>query len=176
MEKCVTPHGEYQSKQAVKCISSSATDCCKTLPHIVAMVGAFNREGILAPKDKKARVAPRRKQFDDSLSQATQHEEVKFNETERTARSKTNAEYFSKEILKVLKSYNSGVNNVPINLFEFTLDKTSFASTIESFFYVAFLIRDGDVCLYRQRELKHIFPIPIHLHSQHPTPASFLAN
>jgi len=144
-------------KQAVKCISSSATDCCKTLPHLIALVGSFNRQGLGAAKDKKARAAPRKKTFDDTMQQATQHEEVKYDEIERTNRSKTNADSFSKEILKVLKRYNTPTVTEPVNLFEFTLDKTSFASTIESFFYVAFLIRDGDVCLYRQRKLSMLW-------------------
>ena len=152
MEKCIDDCGDYSNKEAIKRISSSASDCCKTLPHIVAMVGAFDRDTIAVIPKQKVRAAPRKKTFDDTMSQATQHEEVKFDETEQTARSKTNVESFSKEILKVLKNTHRAASNVPINLFEFTLDKTSFASTIESFFYVAFLIRDGDICLYRQRK------------------------
>jgi len=122
---------------------------------MMAMVGAFERQPIYATevkeKEKKQRVAPaRKKQFDDTaVSQPTHHEVMKLTSTDRLPSQKTNIESFSKEILEVLKTNCRNSAERSINIFEFTLDKNSFANTIESLFFVAFLVRDGEINFFR---------------------------
>lgn len=152
MEKCLTSDGEYLPRQAVKCISSSATDCCRTLNPMIMLVGAIDRLTVNAPgaKEKEKKQRARKRQFDDTVTQTTHHEVMKMTSTERISTQKTNHESVSREILEVLKQECGKSASNSINLFEFILDKNSFASTIESMFFVAFLVRDGNVRLYRE--------------------------
>lgn len=115
------------------------------------MIGAFDRDKMSPHKEKKQRAPPRKRVVDQSLTAATQHEEI--NISQRNVKEPTKSpETLKTEIFKILKNHNRAETS-NINLFEFTLDKTSFANSVEYLFYVGFLIRDGFISLARSKNV-----------------------
>jgi hypothetical protein len=95
-------------------------------------------------KEKKQRAPPRKRVIDPNQA-ATQHEEISMKKGEKETKS---PETLKQEIFKILKKYHR-TGTTETNLLEFTIDKNSFANSVEYLFYVGFLIRDGYVSLSR---------------------------
>jgi len=143
----------YNPKNAVTAISMVASECCTAMPHMVAMVGACNRDRITAPpKQKKPRAPPRRKIFDTNSALATQHEEINSAVNRNAEPEKTRAEAVAQEISTILKKKYKETHR-PTPLLEFTMARNSLADTVEHLFYVGFLIRDGFATLAQQRRV-----------------------
>jgi len=121
---------------------------------VVVMVGAFERQSIATSgeaKEKKPRTVARRRQFEDTTAFKPNHHEI-VKAGDRQSCPQTNLEAYSKQILKVLKGNCLHSAQQAVNIFEFALDTASLSKTIESLFFVSFLVRDGEVRLFRARK------------------------
>lgn len=128
----------YNMEIACKALAAEFASAAKTLPSISAVVGSFDRDAISVPKEKKPRAPIVRKRFDDV--EKTQ-EEVNIVNYKTEGPQK-----LALHVNRVLKQYTR-THSKPLSLYEFALDPRSLNKTIESIFYVSFLVHDGVAAL-----------------------------
>lgn len=133
--------GAYNPVQAAKHLASEFSKCAKTLSPLTAVVGSFDRDAITIPKEKKPRAPIVRKRFDEV--EKTQ-EEVNLTNNKSEGPQK-----LALHLNRILRQYTRANPNKPTKLYEFVFDPNSLNKTIESIFYVAFLVHDGVAGLYK---------------------------
>lgn len=124
----------------------------KMLNPLVAVIGSFERERVVQPKPKvKPKPAPPPPKKGSDSPKDTQVEDIDLNEDPLAIIPHKNvgAENLAKEMNKILKNIYRDKPEA-INIFEFTLDRTSFPKTVENIFYMSFLVKDGFVSLSKE--------------------------
>ncbi len=134
----------YSSKIASKFLAMEFASSSNTLPLLTAVVGSFDRDAISVPKEKKPRAPIVRKRFDDV--EKTQ-EEVNLVHYKSEGPQK-----LAHHLSRILRQHTRTHAKLT-TLYEFVLDPASLNKSIESIFYVAFLVHDGVAGLHKPGKL-----------------------
>ncbi|XP_021955762.1 EP300-interacting inhibitor of differentiation 3 [Folsomia candida] len=131
----------YSSKIVSKFLSMEFAVASKTLPLVTAVVGSFDRDAISVPKEKKPRAPIVRKRFDDVEKTQEEVNLVHYNKSEGPQK-------LAHHLSRLLRQHTR-IHTEPTTLYEFCLDPGSLNKSIESIFYVAFLVHDGVAGLHK---------------------------
>ncbi|KAI4891593.1 hypothetical protein NFI96_020983 [Prochilodus magdalenae] len=131
--------GGYLPPDAWQRLSKRAEYCFRTAPSFHYMLGSFLAE----PPPPRQRVERQRKAPSKEAKRMMPTQLKKMEESHQEATEKE-----VERILGCLQRYYSDDPQSPISYYEFVVDPTSFARTVENIFHTSFLIRDGLARIY----------------------------